>query len=167
MYVPFEQMPGEGRVWIFAAVRPFSARETDTISSVVRAFCEQWDSHGSPLKASFRIDHGRFLLLAVDDRHLGPGGCSIDKCFQMIRGLEARVENTLLERDWIAVKKGDHVEMIKLREVKDKIANGALTADTEIVDTTVNILWEWRTRGCVRAGDSWLKRYWSVQQTPA
>lgn len=160
-------MPEEARLWIFSALRPFSSEEKEAISSAMRAFCEQWDSHGSPLSASFRIDQGQFILLTVDDRHLGPGGCSIDKSFHMIRSLEARWGHVLLERDRVAVKKGDDLEMIRLKDLKEKILGGEITAETQVFDTTVNTLGEWLAHGCVRAGDSWLKRYWPAEQTPA
>ncbi len=167
MYIPFEQMPNHSRLWIFAAQRSFSQEEASTISAALVTFCNQWESHGGPLTASFHIDRNRFVLLAVDDQHLGPGGCSIDKSVHAIRALEGELGHSLLERDKIAVEKSGQIQMISTREVKSKISSGDLTPDSWIFDTTVPSKEKWLLAWRVLAKDSWLGRHWLTEKASA
>ncbi len=41
MYIPFENLPGESRVWIYQSNRKFSEEEFSEIETDLKAFVEQ------------------------------------------------------------------------------------------------------------------------------
>ena len=52
MRVPFTEMPPDARLWIFAAERPLSDTEQESLLAVVDEFLEHWAAHGAPLAAA-------------------------------------------------------------------------------------------------------------------
>ena len=67
MYVKFEDLPSNSRVWIYQSDREFSDQEINFITEKAIEFIEQWTKHGFNLKGSFTIKYNQFLVLAVDE----------------------------------------------------------------------------------------------------
>ncbi|MEO8533747.1 MAG: ABC transporter ATPase, partial [Flavobacterium sp.] len=42
MYIPFENLPGESRIWIYQSNRKFSDEEFSEIESDLKSFIEGW-----------------------------------------------------------------------------------------------------------------------------
>ena len=103
MYVPFEELKAESRVWVYQANRPFSAEETKTVMTLLRSFCEQWVAHGQPLKASFKIEKNQFVVMAVDEDFHNPSGCSIDSSVGVLRQIHAATGVDLLDRSRVSL----------------------------------------------------------------
>jgi len=51
MYIPFDQMPDEARVWIYPSNRPFSESEIPLLKNLVEQFLTQWTAHNQALEA--------------------------------------------------------------------------------------------------------------------
>ena len=47
MFVPFDQLPDNARVWIYPSSRKFSPDEVLVIRQKTKAFLEQWTAHGT------------------------------------------------------------------------------------------------------------------------
>src|SRR5688572_30363145 len=66
--IPFDQLPSDARLWIFAAERPLSTSESRRILDEADAFIDQWAAHGVPLTAGRDLRHNQFVLVGVDER---------------------------------------------------------------------------------------------------
>jgi hypothetical protein len=53
MYILFENLPVESRIWIYQSNRKFSDDEIIEIEKDLQSFIDEWMSHGTPLEASF------------------------------------------------------------------------------------------------------------------
>jgi hypothetical protein len=49
MYVPFENLPEESKIWVYQSNRKFSDTEFSEIESALQAFLENWAAHGTSL----------------------------------------------------------------------------------------------------------------------
>jgi hypothetical protein len=85
--VPFDQLPDDARVWVFASDRPLAGAHAERLLATVDAFLARWSAHGQPLTAARDWASDRFLVVAVDQRDAHASGCSIDGLF---RTLQAR-----------------------------------------------------------------------------
>ena len=65
MYIPFEQLSEEARIWVYQASRPFTQQACEQVLGEAQNFLAQWASHGNPLQGSATILHNQFLILAV------------------------------------------------------------------------------------------------------
>ena len=86
--VPFDQLPGDSRLWVFAAERPLSSAEAESLLAVVDQFLAHWKAHGAPLTAARDWRYDRFLLVGVDEASAGASGCSIDAMVRQLQQLE-------------------------------------------------------------------------------
>jgi hypothetical protein len=159
MFVPFEILPRTSRIWIFQANRPFSVNELVRVEETLRLFTNEWSAHGAPLKTSFTVKYDHFIILAADETHESPSGCSIDSSVRVLKSLEKELEVQLFDRNLIAFKSGSAVELIPLQKLKQKFHEGTLNDQTltfnNVVSTKSALEQEW----LVPAGQTWLKRY--------
>ncbi len=88
--IPFDQLPSDARLWIFAAERPLSPSESGRVLEETDSFINQWMAHGVPLTAGRDLRHDQFVLVGVDERAAGVSGCSIDALVRRMQQLERR-----------------------------------------------------------------------------
>ena len=65
MYVTYNQISSDARVWIYQSDRAFNAAEKTDIESQLTDLCNNWNTHGTALHCSFQI-HDWFICLFVD-----------------------------------------------------------------------------------------------------
>ena len=52
MFVPFESLPQESKIWIYQSNRKFSDQECAEIETNLQVFLQNWSAHGTTLEAS-------------------------------------------------------------------------------------------------------------------
>ena len=155
MYVAVSQMPSHSRVWIYQSNRELTKEEIDTISETTKHFLESWTSHDLALKASFEIIYDRFLVLMIDEKVAGAGGCSIDKSFHFIQSLEKLLDISLLDRMLFAYKKGEKVNVLKRSDFEKLLSTGELTDETIVFNNLVQTKGELEYKWEVPLKNSW------------
>jgi len=157
MFVEFDTLPEEARVWVYQTERALSTAEQQVVLNTGRNFINQWASHGEPLAASIKIFNDLFVVIAVDDRML-PSGCSIDASVDLMRGLGSKLNLDFFERTNVPVFSREHITLVPLPEFKQQIRNGQISQDTMLVNTLVpnkGGLSDW----VIPLKNSWLSRY--------
>ena len=159
MYVPFEQLPDESKIWIYQSNRKFSDEEVVEIESALKAFVEEWAAHGTGLEASFEIPYNRFIILAVNQETQAVTGCSIDSSVQFIQGLEQKYGVDLLDKMNVTFKLGEHIAHKSLIDFKKMAKDKAVTGNTIVFNNLINTVGEYREFWEVPAMDSWHSRF--------
>jgi hypothetical protein len=159
MFVPFASISPESRIWIFQAERAMSSEELQIVEEKLRAFTESWAAHGEPLKTSFTVKFDQFIILAADEDHHSPSGCSIDSSFRVLKEIEGMTGIPLFDRNLVAFMVDDQVMLIPLRDLKEKFAAGILKQDTLSFNNLISIKAELDAKWLVPARETWLKRY--------
>ncbi|RZJ28459.1 MAG: ABC transporter ATPase, partial [Flavobacterium sp.] len=98
MYVPFEELSEESKIWIYQSNRKFTDQEFDAIDKATRDFVENWAAHGTGLSASYQLKYNRFIILAVDQDMQNATGCSIDDSVRFIQAIEKQYDVDLLDK---------------------------------------------------------------------
>ena len=114
MFVEYNQLPNNSRVWVYQSDREFTQQEIDFISKNAEAFINQWTRHGSDLKGSFTIKYNQFLVLAVDEGFNNVSGCSIDASVHFVQELEKALQVDMMDKMNISFKVGDHINIVKM-----------------------------------------------------
>jgi hypothetical protein len=144
--VPFEGLPDDARLWVFAAERPLAPGERDAVLGDVDRFLDTWSAHGTPLRCARDFRHERFLLVAVDERAAGVSGCSIDALTRQLREHERKLGITLLDNGPVQFRGPAGVERASRARFAELAAAGQVTPETIVFDNTA------ATVGTVRAG---------------
>ncbi|WDO12166.1 ABC transporter ATPase [Flavobacterium sp. WW92] len=159
MYIPFENLPDESRIWIYQSNRKFSDDEMAEIESDVKAFVESWAAHGTGLEASYQLRYNRFIILAVNQEVQSATGCSIDSSVQFIQELEKKYNVDLLDKMNVTFKLGEHIAHKPLVEFKKMAKEKAVSANTIVFNNLVNTVGEWHEYWEVPAHESWHSRF--------
>lgn len=159
MYVPFESLPPESRIWIYQSNRKFTDAEMNEIDQAAKAFVENWAAHGTGLEASYLLKYNRFIILAVNPENQTATGCSIDASVRFIHDLEQKYEVDLLDKMNVTFKLGEHVAHKPLIEFKKMAKDKAVSGNTIVFNNLVNTIEEWNESWEVPAADSWHSRF--------
>jgi hypothetical protein len=158
MYITFEQMPANARVWVYQANKNLSEEETSLIEQDLITFVEKWTAHQQTLKASAKVFFNRFLVLSVDESLNGVSGCSIDASVHFLQELENRFSIQLFDRLKLAYWDGNDIKTDSLKSLKQKITDGVLQENTLIFNNLVSIKQDFETQWQQPAIASWLFR---------
>jgi hypothetical protein len=145
---PFEEMPDEARLWVFASPRPLEPEEAERLLHRVDTFVEGWLAHGHPVAGARDWRDDRFLLLAADEAATGVSGCSIDSLYDALKAAEREMDARLLDassRVWYRDAAGS-VQSVPRPDFRALVRDGEVGPDTPVFDNTVP------TVGALRAG---------------
>lgn len=160
MFVPFENLPQNSRIWVYQANRKIEKQELTFIRQFLTTYADGWAAHGKPLKASFDIRYDRFILLAVDENFISTSGCSIDDSVRAIKEIEQKTGIGFFDRQQVAfLEANDEVEMVALHQIKEKLQQGMLKPTTLAFNNLINAKFQLQDEWIVPLSSSWLKRY--------
>ena len=162
MLVPFEQLSDQSKVWIYANPNPFTQAQIEVITKELTVFTQTWQAHGAELKASFEIKYNHFIVIAVDEDHHAPSGCSIDKSVQIIKNIESNLQIDLMNRLVVYVLVNNDVHVIPSKDIPLTIDNGLLQSDSQVFDNTITSVSKYRKQWITPAQSTWLNRYFSL-----
>ncbi|MGN6645932.1 MAG: hypothetical protein ACTHJT_05320 [Cytophaga sp.] len=163
MYVPFDNLSDQSRVWIYASQTPFNPKQTAFISETLKPFTDDWQAHGTPLKASFTISHNQFIIIGVDESHHSPSGCSIDKSVQIIKNIESELGIDLMNRMVVYILKDKMVQTAMPEDLGILIAGHILTPDSQVFDNTITSCKNFRNSWIKTAKETWIQRYFKQE----
>lgn len=157
--IAFDQLPETARVWIFTAERPLSLIEQDQVLNEIDRFIDQWGAHDAPLTAGRELRYDRFLFVAVDQRQVGPSGCSIDALVRKMKDLEQRIGIEIVNHAPVVFRQGEEIKRVPREQFADLVSSGAVGPETTVFDNTLTKLGDVRA-GCweTQAANSWHAR---------
>jgi hypothetical protein len=146
------------RAWAYVISGKLSDSELDQLLKAGKTFVEHWTAHEKKLTASFEIFNKRIILVKVNEEATGASGCSIDKLIRFVKVSESMFGVELLNRQLVAYKNGDNIEVVHSSKIKELIDNHTLAENTLIYNTAIAIEddiknWEQPLK------NSWLNKY--------
>lgn len=152
-------MPKDSRIWIYQSNRKWSEEESNEIQQSIQNFVANWKAHEHDLKASFKLKHHRFIILAVDTDFYAPSGCSIDASVAVIQNIEKKFSIDLLDKMNVTYKSGDFIAHKSLIEFKKMAKEKAVNQQTIVFNNLVNTIEEFEDFWEVPAAESWHSRF--------
>lgn len=159
MYVLFETLPDDSRIWVYQSNRKFSDEEVAEIEASLQTFIEQWTAHGAGLEASYLVQYNRFVIIAVNQQTQGATGCSIDASVHFIQELEKKYNVDLLDRMNVSFKQGEFITYKPLTDFKKMAKDKSVSGNTIVFNNLVNTVGEWKDYWEVPASESWHSRF--------
>ncbi|MEC4049035.1 ABC transporter ATPase [Flavobacterium sp. SUN046] len=159
MYIPFENLPEQSRIWIYQSNRKFSEDEITEIEKELTEFLNNWSAHGSALEASYEIRYHRFIILAINQEVHPATGCSIDASVAFIQSLEQKYNVDLLDKMNVTYKQGEFITHKTLLEFKKLAKDKAVSGNTIVFNNLVNTIEEFNENWEIPANESWHSRF--------
>jgi hypothetical protein len=162
MYVAFDHLPPQARVWIYQASRPLAEEEIMPLLPRLAAFADEWTSHGQQLAASAQLLHRQFLVIGLDEQVAGASGCSIDASVRFVQALEQHLGVQLLEKSRMAFLTNGELRLLTRRELREAIAAGQVQPDTLYFNNTVTTKGQLDDQWPAPASQTWLASYFAA-----
>lgn len=154
--IPFADLPDDARCWVFVAEAPLDEVDTPRLLSAVDGFLLTWQAHGAPLSCGreFRDEH--FLVIGVDERAADASGCSIDGLFRILQGMEDGIGTSMFTGGRVHFRGAEGMVFGCSRaEFEALAAEGEVTGETPVFDTTITTVGAYRTGFERPARQSW------------
>tara|TARA_B100000945_G_C20417128_1_gene615731 strand:+ start:797 stop:1297 length:501 start_codon:yes stop_codon:yes gene_type:complete len=159
MYVSFNLLPPNAKVWIYQSDSNLSSTDVELIEKEVKFFLNNWSSHNKEIESSFEIRYNRFLIIGLNENINSASGCSIDKSVNFIKNLQSILKVNFLNRLDVAYKIGNEINSISLLEFQTMIRKNKLSKDSivynNMIDTKKLYLNNWETT----IENSWHKKF--------
>lgn len=152
----YEELAGESRAWVFQANKELSESEQKAITAELTDFVDNWLSHGSLLKACFKLLNNRFIVFFVDEEGDRMCGRAIDASVRFVKALEAKHHLVLLDRSMMAyIDRDDKVQGCKLDELNTLMEQGTITPETKVFNNLVQNKNEFEKGWIMPLSESW------------
>jgi hypothetical protein len=161
MYVDFDTLNDNSRVWVYQSSREFNTEEMKAIEAKLKDFVNDWTRHGDDLRASFEIKYNHFIILAVDESFNQVSGCSIDASTHVFKQFEDEFKIELLNKLNTAFKHGEHVNVVTLADFQKYVKEDKIHPDTLVFNNMVQSKADLKTLWEVPANRSWHSRYFN------
>ncbi|UMB61670.1 ABC transporter ATPase [Lutibacter sp. A80] len=159
MFVNFEDLDKNARVWIYQANRAFTNNEVEIINEKTADFVLGWQRHGEDLKASFCIKYNQFIVLAVDENFNNVSGCSIDASVNLIKNLENVFSVDLTNKLNVSFRDGDAINIVSMADFQKYVKEQKITTNTIVFNNLVTTKGDFENNWEVTADKSWHKRF--------
>ncbi|MBU1820097.1 MAG: hypothetical protein KKG00_01120 [Bacteroidetes bacterium] len=163
MYLHFDEISFDARLWIYQADRPLTDHEVSLITQALTAAIDGWEAHNHPLLASAKVFYHRFVIIAVDEAHELPSGCSIDKSVHWLQELGQRLGVDFFDRSVVYLDEAGHLKTMPVAAVKQAVADEEIRSGTLVFDNLVATKAQWMKRWKVPADRTWMKRFFKEQ----
>ena len=137
MFIPFDQLPDNARVWVYPSSRKFTPDELLVIRQKTEAFLEQWTAHGTELQAGLDMPYDRFIVLGLNESIQSASGCSIDASVHFIQSLEETFKITLLDKMNVTFRNKNSIDHISLKEFRTKAKEKKVNSDVIVFNNLV------------------------------
>tara|TARA_Y100000589_G_scaffold323262_1_gene357511 strand:+ start:38 stop:520 length:483 start_codon:yes stop_codon:yes gene_type:complete len=159
MWVTFDELPLQSRVWVFQSNRIMSPSEQSSIDAAVKQFVQKWSTHGVQMFASHVLYHNCFVVIAADEQKQVASGCSIDSFTALFKAFGTQYNLSFFDRFSIAYILKDEVLISNLIEFKKLIADGLITQDTLVFNNLIDQRQDLYSKWEIPLKESWQKRY--------
>lgn len=156
MYLNFDQLPDNSRLWVFQLNRFIDSNESQLIENALTTYLDEWNAHGKPLPASFKLIKNRFLVVAADESATGASGCSIDALTHVIKELQAQLKIDFFDRTSLVYLENENLKSEPINSFKDKIRERTLSPDTLIFNLVLQTKGQLNNQFLQPVKDSWV-----------
>lgn len=156
--VELDSLSDDAVIWVFGIAPALDAHAAAAVLRNVDALLDQWTAHNVPVTAGRELRDGRFLVVAAEAGG-ETSGCSVDKLFGLVRGLERQLGVSMLDANLVFFRDGNGTVASATRsEFRDRC-----NARTVVFDTTARRLAELRSGSWERpARDSWHRQLLAI-----
>ena len=159
MYVAYNSLPENSKVWVYPSNRKFYPNEIEEIEVKIKAFIENWKSEDENFKPSYQFLYQRFIVFIVDVDTVALTNEDIDTSVSFILSLQETYDVSLLDKMNVCFKQGEFVQYKELKDFKKLLKNKALTGKSIIFDNLISIKQDLDNHWEMPIEESWYNRF--------
>lgn len=149
-------------MWVYQSDRRLSEQEKVFLEKSTSEFLADWEAHGAPLRAGYKILHDQFLIIGVDEQANPVTGCSTDTKVRYIQLLKSTLGVDFFNRTLIAILAKEQVHLIDLKDLKSGLTSFPIEKETLTFNNLINTKEQLESEWMKPASETWIARY--IQQ---
>lgn len=157
MFVDFNSLSEEARVWVYPCSRKFYPQELDALNEKLKTFVENWKTEETD-KVSFQLLYNRFVVFALEDGSTVIN-TELDAQVGFILELEQAYEVSLLDKMNVCFKQGEFVQYKEVKEFKKLLKNKSVNQKTIVFDHLIQTKFDLENYWEVPITESWYNRF--------
>ena len=155
MYIDFNQLHENSRLWIYGSSRIIHEEDKVKIHKIIFPFLQNWQHHGKTLSCSYTILNNHFLIVGLDETINPTGGCSMDGLQNIILKIDNNFNFNFFERLNVFLFLKNEVKCISSKDL-----NQINDVDQNSLMFNLNIEKKQDINGwLIPIRDSWCKRF--------
>jgi len=159
MIVDFNQIPNEGKLWIFPSSRKFYPQEIAVVKERIEDFLNDWDDNEIAINCSYLLKYDRFIIIAVDDTTHNLSLQAHDLLITFIQELEKVFNIVLMDKINVCYKQGEFVQYKDLIDFKKMMKSKGVSQKTIVFNNMITLKEELDYNWEINIMDSWLGRF--------
>lgn len=159
MFVPFDSLTEEAKVWVYPSNRKFYKEEVPEITEKVKEFVQSWKGNDEEFKASFTIKYDRFIIFAAEDSKSPLTTPELDAVIAFIFQLQTTYEVELLDKMNVCFKQGEFVQYKEIKAFKKLLKNKSVSKTTVVFDHLIQTKFDLENYWEVPITESWYNRF--------
>lgn len=159
MYVNFETLTDDAKIWIYQSSRKFYPEEITKIEEQIINFLKSWNDSENELIASYQIKYNRFIIIGVNQTTNSISVDAIDASVMLILDLQTQFDVLLLDKLNVCFKQGEYVQYKDLKEFQKLLKKKAVSSKTIVFNNLINTKQELNDNWEIPITESWHNRF--------
>lgn len=159
MFVDYNSLSDEAKVWIYPSSRKFYNTEIEEVEKLLKDFIDDWKKEDENFKASYQFLYNRFIVLVAENNESTLTNADLDHSVSFILKLQEKFDIALLDKMNVCFKQGEYVQYKELKDFKKLVKNRAVTGKTIVFDNLVNNNHDFKNFWEIPIEDSWYNRF--------
>jgi len=159
MNYPISSLSNDSRVWIFTSSTIIEDNIAKQLIDDTSIFLDNWLAHQQTLKAGVVLLYNQFLIVSVDENHVGASGCSIDKLHSFVHLEEKKLNLKLLDRMRVVYKTEEEIKNISVLELQKLLKEGKVSETTVVFNPLIETLSDLNSKFEIQLKDTWLNKF--------
>ncbi len=157
MYVDFNTLSEDARVWIYPCNRKFYPQEIENLNERLQEFVDHWTNKDT-FKASYQLLHHRFIVFAVEV-DIEVIREDVDKQVAFILQLQQVYDVELLDKMNVCFKQGEFIQYKEVKAFKKLLKNKSVNDKTIVFDNLIQTKYDLDHYWEVPITESWYNRF--------
>jgi hypothetical protein len=151
--------PDSAKTWVYQSNKLLDEDEIAYLNVQLDDFVSSWESHGSMLKATYKIFYNLFVVFFVDEEGDRMCGTAQDNSIKLMKKLEKELEVSFLDRMVQAYQKNEQVHVVKLNDFSTLLEEGEIDKNTIVYNNMLTTKADFDSAWEVPLKDSWHKQF--------
>ena len=152
MYVQLDKISGNARCWIYT-LENINRNVSEEINKFLTKLCENWMTHGQPVKASYKIYNDSYIILFAEK---SISGCSIDDTNRSIREKLNDLSIGIMPNSKIGIFNDDKLVYYDRLSLINKLKEGKVDIYKKMINTTIQTKEDFNKKWILEINNSWL-----------
>lgn len=158
MFIAFDQLPADAKVWIYIADRALNPTESEALIQKIEPFLTRWKSEGKEFQSGYQFLENQILVVAGIANGFALSGCTMDALQKTVKKWTDGMGVDFTSMPKFCYRHGSTIKTGNMASFKEAVSKGEVLADTIVFDNTLLSLADFKEKFELPASKCWHKR---------